>query len=342
MPGIPWLEITSLSAPDSKAKSLFIMKTTPSITVSLLSSIVWASLTVTALRAADEGNGDDQRVRVLVWDEQQPVKKKVYENFPGNHIADGLKRHRALDVRSANLNQEDIGLSTESLENTDVLVFWGHVRHDDVPESKAQEIVDRIKAGKLSMITLHSAHWAVPFRVAMEERLIQDVLAPLPETLRQTATVEFTGPRIRKTPPLEKRLAFETTYQRGEDGGGIQVLLERPNCVFPTCCTPKQPSQIRMILTEHPIAKGVPKTFTIPETEMYDEPFHIPAPDLLVFDETWAGGEYFRSGALWDLGKGKVFYVRPGDQQYAVYKVEPLMKILENACLWLGQELPGE
>lgn len=279
-------------------------------------------------------------VRVLVWDEQQPVKKQVYPNFPGNYIADYLRKNDRLTVRSAHLNEEHLGLSSETLKTTDVLIYWAHVRHDDIPLSKAEEIVERIQQGKLSMITLHSAHWALPFRLAMEERLVDDVLAPLPDQLRADAEVVFTNPRVRKTPPDDKRLAFATKFSRGDDGQGIRVEIERPNCVFPRCCTPAQPSQIRVILSEHPIMQGIPKTFVIPETEMYDEPFHVPAPDLLLFDETWAGGEYFRSGGLWDLGRGKVFYFRPGDQQYPVFEVEPLLKILENASLWLGAELP--
>jgi acetyl esterase len=286
-----------------------------------------------------QANVASKPIRVLVWDEQQPVRTKVYENFPGNFIADHLKKHTRLKVTTANLNEDGLGLTTESLENTDVLVYWGHVRHDDIPEAKGQEIVDRIKDGKLSMITLHSAHWALPFRIAMEERLKEDVLAPLPARLRESMEVEFVGERERKTPPVDKRLAFATTFEAMD--GGMKLSIERPNCVFPRCCTPKQPSQIRMFITDHPIAKNVPTTFTIPETEMYDEPFHIPSPDLLIFDETWAGGEYFRSGCLWNIGKGKVFYFRPGDQQYAVYKVAPILKILENTCLWLGDELDG-
>ena len=48
--------------------------------------------------------------------------------------------------------------------------------------------------------------------------------------------------------------------------------------------------------------------------------------------------QYFRSGAIWSLGQGKVFYFRPGDQQYAVYKIKPVLKIIENAAVWLGGE----
>ena len=69
---------------------------------------------------------------------------------------------------------------------------------------------------------------------------------------------------------------------------------------------------------------------------MYDEPFHVPEPDAVLLEERWAGGEWFRSGCLWELGKGKVFYFRPGHETFAVYKEKPVLQILENAARWLG------
>jgi trehalose utilization protein len=279
----------------------------------------------------------DDPIRVLVWDEQQPVKKVIYPEFPGNWIADALKNNTDLAVISRKLDDPDQGLATEDLKNTDVLIMWGHVRQDAVPVEKSREIVELVKQGKLALVSLHSAHWSVPFMIAMEERVAEDALAALPEETRENATVKFKGKRERKLPNPGKRIEFATSYTL-DDSESVIVELERPNCVFPRCCTPAQPSQMRVILKDHPITKELPETFTIPETEMYDEPFHIPAPDRLILDETWAGGEYFRSGALWQLGKGKVFYFRPGDQQYAVYKETPVLKVIENACLWLGKE----
>ncbi len=89
---------------------------------------------------------------------------------------------------------------------------------------------------------------------------------------------------------------------------------------------------------EHPIAKDIPAKFDIPHTEMYDEPFHVPAPDELIFEEKWDKGEYFRSGMVWNLGKGKVFYFRPGHETFGVYKEELPLKILSNAARWLGEK----
>jgi trehalose utilization protein len=56
----------------------------------------------------------------------------------------------------------------------------------------------------------------------------------------------------------------------------------------------------------------------------------------VVFEERWAGGEWFRSGMVWQLGKGRVVYFRPGHETFAVYKERPVLQFLENAVRWLG------
>jgi len=90
---------------------------------------------------------------------------------------------------------------------------------------------------------------------------------------------------------------------------------------------------MRVLLPDHSIAQGIPSKFTLPETEMYDVPFHVPEPDEVIFQESWTGGEYFRSRMVWKLGRGHIFYFRPGHEMYWVFTdLEPL-KILENASL---------
>ena len=69
---------------------------------------------------------------------------------------------------------------------------------------------------------------------------------------------------------------------------------------------------------------------------MYGEPFHVPAPDEVVFEESWDKGEYFRSGCVWKVGKGRVFYFRPGHETYPVFKQAEPLKVVENAARWLG------
>lgn len=102
--------------------------------------------------AADEGSGGP--IRVVVWDEQQPAQKQAYENFLGNAIADYLKARPGLSVTSVRLDDAEQGLSKSVLDGCDVLIWWGHVRQREIKRETGQQLVDRIKAGKLSMISL--------------------------------------------------------------------------------------------------------------------------------------------------------------------------------------------
>ena len=91
-----------------------------------------------------------------------------------------------------------------------------------------------------------------------------------------------------------------------------------------------------MLAPDHPIVAGIPREFQIPQTEMYDEPFHVPEPDEVILEERWASGEWFRSGAIWKLGQGRVFYFRPGHETFPVFKAAIPLRILTNAVRWLG------
>jgi len=95
---------------------------------------------------------------------------------------------------------------------------------------------------------------------------------------------------------------------------------------------------MRVLLPDHPIARGLPAQFAIDQTEMYDEPFHVPLPDAVVLEERWEKGEWFRSGSVWSLGRGRVFYFRPGHEIYPVFKNREVLRILENAVRWLGEK----
>jgi trehalose utilization protein len=64
--------------------------------------------------------------------------------------------------------------------------------------------------------------------------------------------------------------------------------------------------------------------------------------DAVIFEEHWDHGEHFRSGCLWNLGKGKVFYLRPGHEIYPVYKQAFPLKVIENAARWLASQLPHD
>ncbi len=39
---------------------------------------------------------------------------------------------------------------------------------------------------------------------------------------------------------------------------------------------------------------------------------------------------------IWNVGKGRVFYFRPGYETYPVFKEKPVLQLLENAVRWLA------
>ena len=86
----------------------------------------------------------------------------------------------------------------------------------------------------------------------------------------------------------------------------------------------------------HPIARGVPEYFEIPNEEMYGEFFDIPTPDELVFLGWFRGGEVFRSGCVFNRGYGKVFYFQPGHETHPIYKDENIQRIITNAVYYLN------
>ena len=277
-------------------------------------------------------------IRVLVWDEQQPAQKQVYTNFLGNEIASYLRQQPGLVVQTARLDDPEQGLGKAALDNCDVLVWWGHVRNGEVSFQTGLEIVERIKAGSLSLLTLHSAHWSAPFVEAMRERAREDALRQLPPNERPGATFTETNlfAAFRTPPKYTDRLTPEAFYRK-TPGSPVEIQLTLPNCCFPAYRGDGQPSNVRVLLPDHPIVRGVPRDFTIEQTEMYNEPFHVPAPDAVVLEERWKTGEWFRSGSLWNIGRGKVFYFRPGHEIYPVFKNENVLRVIDNAVRWLGQ-----
>ena len=106
-------------------------------------------------------------IRVLVWNEfrHENRSEKVKEIYPnGIHaaIADFLKDDD-IEVKCAWLDQENCGITKEILDNTDVLIWWGHMAHSEVPDSVAFMVRDAVLSG-MGAIFLHSGHHSKPFR----------------------------------------------------------------------------------------------------------------------------------------------------------------------------------
>lgn len=110
-------------------------------------------------------------IRITVWNEfrHEKINPEVSKIYPaGIHgaIAEGLLEHGLKQVHTATLDEPEHGLTQQVLDETDVLVWWGHKAHKEVRD----EIVDRVHARVLSgmgLVTLHSAHFSKIFKKLM-------------------------------------------------------------------------------------------------------------------------------------------------------------------------------
>ena len=110
-------------------------------------------------------------IKVTIWNEfcHEKTNEEVHEKFPdGMH--EHLKRMLACDdfeIRTAWLEKdEEHGLSEDVLNDTDVLLWWGHARHGDVRDDVVARVVEHVRNG-MGFIALHSAHHSKPFRALM-------------------------------------------------------------------------------------------------------------------------------------------------------------------------------
>lgn len=108
-------------------------------------------------------------------------------------------------------------------------------------------------------------------------------------------------------------------------------------CAWRTYVENGKPGYILVTAPGHPIAEGL-DAFTIPAEEWYGEPYDVPTPEAIVLagvynDET----ELARDGLAWSVGKGRVFYFRPGHETYPIFYMPQVRRIMENAVRWLAR-----
>jgi len=109
-------------------------------------------------------------IKVTVWNENVHEKENigVCDIYPGGlheYIA-GFLRSDDIEVRTATLDEEECGLTEDVLNNTDVLLWWGHVAHGKVDDAIVDRIQKRVLAG-MGLIVLHSGHHSKIFKRLM-------------------------------------------------------------------------------------------------------------------------------------------------------------------------------
>jgi len=110
-------------------------------------------------------------IRVLVWNEFRHERtservKAVYPEGIHNAIAEFLGKEEDIEVRTACLDEENCGITKEILDETDVIIWWGHMAHGEVPDEVAALVRDAVLDG-MGAVFLHSAHHSKPFKALM-------------------------------------------------------------------------------------------------------------------------------------------------------------------------------
>ncbi|GCF10983.1 ThuA domain-containing protein [Dictyobacter arantiisoli] len=106
-------------------------------------------------------------IRVTVWNEfrherQSQEVAKIYPEGIHGTIARALGND-GLTVRTATLDEPEHGLTDEVLNNTDVLIWWGHMAHAEVRDEIVDKVHKRVLDG-MGLIVLHSGHFSKIFK----------------------------------------------------------------------------------------------------------------------------------------------------------------------------------
>src|ERR1700710_711677 len=104
------------------------------------------------------------KLRVTVWGEnvherKNPVVREIYPKGMHTTIAQALAEEDAFEVCTATLEQPEHGLTSDTLDATDVLVWWGHAAHGEVLDEIVERVLTRVWQG-MGFIALHSAHYS--------------------------------------------------------------------------------------------------------------------------------------------------------------------------------------
>jgi trehalose utilization protein len=107
------------------------------------------------------------KINVTIWNEfhhekNNPIAKKLYPEGIHKKIGSEISSHD-LNIRYAALADREHGLSEEVVSTTDVMIWWGHCRHEEVSDEIVKRVHKRVLEG-MGLIVLHSGHFSKIFK----------------------------------------------------------------------------------------------------------------------------------------------------------------------------------
>lgn len=242
-------------------------------------------------------------LRVLVWDENPPhAPKAVYPESIRGAVAAGLRElgGTALRVSVAHQDEPDHGVPDATLADTDVLIWWGHIRHHDVRDERVAAIKRCVHQNGLGVVALHSAHYAKVLQQVLgctghlkggwrEDDQPEEIRVCAPRHPIATGVSDFTLP--------------------AEEMYGAPFEVPAPAVVVLQSYFPAGGEYFPCGLA-WTVGKGIDPAFTS------------------------GPGKGVGQGA----GVGRVFYFRPGHETLPTYFDKNVRRVIYNAVRWCGKQ----
>lgn len=110
-------------------------------------------------------------IRTVVWNEflhekENATVREVYPDGIHETIARALREDGDLEVSTATLEEPEHGLPQSRLDETDVLLWWGHKAHGRVEDAIVERVAQRVHEG-MGLLVLHSGHFSKIFKRLM-------------------------------------------------------------------------------------------------------------------------------------------------------------------------------
>ena len=88
----------------------------------------------------------------------------MYPNGISGALAEHLGSLPDMEVRTASIDDPEQGVSEAALAETDVLLWFGHVKHGQVKQESVDRVVRHVKERGMGSLPLHSSHYAKPLK----------------------------------------------------------------------------------------------------------------------------------------------------------------------------------
>lgn len=104
-----------------------------------------------------------ERTTALVWSEGTEPED-VYPDGIRGAVAAFLSDEHDIEARTRSIEDESQGVSESDLAWADVVLWWGHLRHDDVTDETVDRVERHVRENGVGFVSLHSAHYARPYK----------------------------------------------------------------------------------------------------------------------------------------------------------------------------------